>query len=258
MCKQVKLTKTIAEDLAKHKSKEFMELYFDFVAFFDDYFENQALEYIKSLEDYPELKVDLNKMSFIEKLVLKLKNFVLLWQKESDTEILEDLISIWEEYDWISITDEYALEYAEKHAAELITQINDTTEKSIKLIITDWITKGDSIKTIATNIKGKFADFSLYRSSLIAQMETWTAYYFWNDKQYDLYTEDLGVTGWKHSFTQWDSEVRDSHKQNEDDWWIPRNQDFSWTWSNTPPYDFWCRCYKKNSIMNPESGKLYK
>lgn len=256
MCKQIKLTKTIAEDLAKHKSKEFMELYFDFIAFFDEYFEDQALEYIKSLADYPALKISINKLSFIEKLSIKLKNFVLLWQYESNSEILEDLFSIWEDHAWISITDSYALEYAENHAAELMSQVNETTKKSVKLIITDWIKKGESIKTIATNIKEKFADFSLYRSSLIAQMETWTAYYIWSDKQYDLYSEDLGVTWWKHSYTQWDSEVRDSHKQNEDDWWIPRDQEFSWTGTDIPPYDFGCRCYKKMSIVNPKNWKL--
>lgn len=256
MKKQIKLVKTIAEDLAEHKSEDFMELYFDFVAFFDKYFEEQALEYIKSLDDYSELKVNLNKLSFIEKLVIKLKNFVLLWQNESNWIILDDLISIWESHDGISITDDFALEYAEKHAWELVTQINETTEKSINLIISNWIKKWLTIKEIATNIKDKFADFSLYRSSLIAQMETWTAYYIWNDKQYDLYEEDLWVTWFKHSFTQWDSEVRPSHKLNEADWWIPRNQKFSWTDSDTPPYDFGCRCYKKISIINLETGKL--
>lgn len=256
MCKQTKLIKTFAEDLAKHKSEDFMELYFDFIAFFDEYFEAQALEYIKSLEDYPELKINLNKMSFIEKLVVKLKNFALLWQKEANETILEDLIWIWENHSWIFITDEFALEYAEKHSAELITNINETTEKSINLIITNWIKKGESIKEIATNIKDKFADFSLYRSSLIAQMETWTAYYFWNEKQYDLFEKDLWVEGWHRSFTQWDSNVRDSHQKNADDWWIKRSEDFSWTWDNTPPYDFNCRCYKKTSILNPKTGEL--
>ncbi len=256
MCKQTKLIKTIAEDLATHESEDFMELYFDFVSFFDKYFEDQALEYIKSLKDYPIMKVNLNKLSFIEELALKLKNFVLLWQTEGNWVILEDLISIGESHDWISITDDFALEYAENHAGKLITQINETTEKSMNLIIANWISKGESIKTIASNIKDKFADFSLYRSSLIAQMETWTAYYIWNDKQHDLYEEDLWVTWYKHSYSQWDSEVRSSHLKNEEDWWILRNLKFSWTNSNTPPYEFWCRCYKKTSIINPETWKL--
>jgi len=76
MKKQIKKAKTIAEELATYKSEKFMELYFDMVEFFNDYFERQAIEYIKSLEIYPELK--LNKTTDLEKFTQKLSLIYLL------------------------------------------------------------------------------------------------------------------------------------------------------------------------------------
>lgn len=221
MKKQIKKAKTIAEELATYKSEKFMELYFDMIGFFNDYFEKQAIEYIKNLENYPELK--LNKTTDLEKFIEKLALVYLLWQAEGDDEIIQDLIKIWSSTDSITISNEYALEYAEKQAGLSFAMINETTSNTINAIITNWIKESQTIQDIATQIKEKFADFTLYRSTLIATMEVSLAYWEWQKKQYDEYSKKLWVVWYKRSVTQKDSNVRESHKSNEEAWWIRRD-----------------------------------
>lgn len=255
MKKQIKKAKTIAEELATYKSEKFMELYFDMVGFFNDYFEKQAIEYIKNLENYPELK--LNKTTDLEKFIEKLALVYLLWQAEGDDEIMQDLIKIWSSTDSITISNEYALEYAEKQAGLSFAMINETTSNTINAIITNWIKESQTIQDIATQIKEKFADFTLYRSTLIATMEVSLAYWEWQKKQYDEYSKKLWVVWYKRSVTQKDSNVRESHKSNEEAWWIRRDQVYPGTGTMNAPHWFMCRCHDVNSMVNPDTWMLY-
>jgi len=257
MNKQICLLKTVVDDLKATKSEKFMELYFDFIEFFNVYFKNQALDYIDSLANYPELK--LNKTSAEEDLQKRLKTIFSLWQEEWHINIVWDLIKSWNTdlTGLKTISNEYALEYADKHSWELLLQVNDTTQKAMTQIITDGIKDSNSIDVIAWQIKDKFANYTLYRSTLIATMEVAQAYSQWEKKQYDIWGSEFWVTGFKRSITQHDESVRESHKANELAWWISRNQVYPWTWTMNAPHWFMCRCHDINSLTNPDTGYLY-
>jgi hypothetical protein len=77
MKKQLKLIKKIVDDFEKVKSKEFMKLFYDFIKFFNKYFEDQANEYIKQLKDNNDIKKSSNP-KITEKLIEKLSAIILL------------------------------------------------------------------------------------------------------------------------------------------------------------------------------------
>ena len=56
MKKQIKLIKEIIDDFEKVKTKEFMNYFYDFMDFFNKYFEEQAIEYINELKDNKDIK----------------------------------------------------------------------------------------------------------------------------------------------------------------------------------------------------------
>lgn len=103
-------------------------------------------------------------------------------------------------------------------------------------------------------IDDKFLKYSTYRSILIALMEVWNAYEFESRKQHYEYTEYFGVTWYKRSKTQGDSNARKSHLINKMAWWISKNKLFPWTNIDHAPHWFNCRCYTDYSIVNPETG----
>lgn len=257
MKEQIKKAKSIAEDLASYRSEKYMELYFDIIEFFNNYFEKQAIEYIQSLENYPELKVDKTSDSDQEKFLEKLKNIYLLWQNEGDQDVIDDLARTWIKTSNITISNEYALEYAEKQAWNSMNMINETTRNTINWIINTWIKESQTIQEIAWQIKEKFADYTLYRSTLIATMEVSQAYGQWQKKQYDIYSEQLWVKWFKRSITQKDSNVRETHKTNEEAWWIARDQAYPGTGTINAPHWFICRCHDVNSMINPDTGMLH-
>lgn len=257
MKKQLIKTKSIAEQLSSFRSKEYMELYFEMIEFFNSYFDSQALEYIKSLDTYPNIKLNKSEEDFQE-FINKLLSIFFLWQVEANDKILTDLYRVWYWSEWYeTITNEFALEWAEEQAWKSMALINETTSNAINSIITEWIKNSNSLKEIASQIKEKFADYTIYRSTLIATQEIATAYSQWEKKQYDIYSEELWVTWFKRSVTQKDSNVRESHKHNEDEWWIPRDKVYPWTWTMNAPHWFLCRCHDVNSMTNPDTGLLY-
>jgi len=256
MKKQIKLVKKIIDDFEKVKSKEFMELFYDFISFFNDYFEKQAIKYIESLKDIPELQeIELKKEldeEETENLITKLSFIFLLWQNEIKLKSDLELENAWIELD-ILINNEYWLEYAKNRAWELIKWVDETTQKEISKIIEYWIKKWHNLKTIAKSIDDKFLKYSTYRSSLIAVMEVWNSYEVWYRKQHDEYTEHFWITWYKRSITQWDSNARESHIKNEEAWWILKTELFPGTKTDHAPHWFNCRCYTDYSIVNPES-----
>ncbi|MBT3726283.1 hypothetical protein HOG21_00865 [bacterium] len=56
MKKQIKLIKEIIDDFEKVKTKEFMNYFYEFMNFFNTYFEDQAIEYINGLKDNKDIK----------------------------------------------------------------------------------------------------------------------------------------------------------------------------------------------------------
>ncbi len=251
MKKQIKLVKKIIDDFEKVKSKEFMNYFYDFIDYFNKYFQNEAKKYIDELKDNKDIK-KANDPKINKELIEKLSAIVLLWQLEQEQKSKLELENIWLSLDiWIS--NEYQLEYAEKRAWEMISEIDETTREEIWKIIEYWISKWDTLGEIAKKIDDKFLKYSTYRSSLIAVMEVWNAYEYWSRKQHDEYTKNFGVTWYKRSITQWDSNARESHIENENAWWIAKNKLFPWTNTDHAPHWFNCRCYTDYSIVNPDS-----
>ena len=118
MKKQIKLIKEIIDDFEKVKTKEFMNYFYDFMDFFNKYFEDQAVEYIKELKDNKDIK-KAKDPKINEELIEKLSAIVLLWQLEQEQKSKLELENIWLSLDiWIS--NEYQLEYAKNRAWELI------------------------------------------------------------------------------------------------------------------------------------------
>ena len=251
MKKQYKLIKAIIDDFEKVKSKEFMEYFYDFIVFFDDYFQTEAIKYIESLDKYPIKKFSLNEEQLHE-LEKKLSFIYLLWQQEIKSKTDLELDNVWIKVD-IEISNEYWFEYAKSRAWELISEIDGTTQKELSVIIEYWIKNWNTLQEIANSIDKKFLNYSTYRSSLIAVMEVWNSYEYWARKQHDEYTEHFWITWYKRSKTQWDSSARASHVENEKAWWIPKNELFPWTNTDHAPHWFNCRCYTDYSIMNPET-----
>jgi hypothetical protein len=56
MKKQIKLIKEIIDDFEKVKTKEFMNYFYNFIDFFNSYFEDQAIKYIEELKDNKNIK----------------------------------------------------------------------------------------------------------------------------------------------------------------------------------------------------------
>ena len=251
MKKQIKLVKKIIDDFEKVKSKEFMEYFYDFIDYFNKYFESEAKKYIEELKDNKDIK-KVKDSKINKELIEKLSAIVLLWQLEQEQKSKLELENIWLSLDiWIS--NEYQLEYAEKRAWEMISEIDETTREEIWKIIEYWISNWDTLQEITKKIDDKFLKYSTYRSSLIAVMEVWNAYEYWSRKQHDEYTKNFWVTWYKRSITQWDSNARESHIENENAWWIAKNELFPWTQTDHAPHWFNCRCYTDYSIVNPES-----
>lgn len=256
MNKQAIILKTKIDELFENKSKEFIDFYIDFVSFFDEYFKRQAIEYIENLEKYPGL--GLLKIEFdLDDLESKFSEIYLLWMTEwlqtNNLELLK--VGAWIQLDLLS--NDFEINYAKENAGRLIQQIDTTTQKEIWIIISNWIENSLSISEIATNIQEKFANYSLYRSTLIANQEVSQAYETGKMQNFENNKKSLWVTGWKRSITQWDDTVRPSHLQNEMDGWIPADKVFSWTGTNIAPHGIWCRCYIQYSLVNPETGELY-
>lgn len=253
-----KLIKFKILQLQKTESKKYSEIFVEFVELFKKYFEKQALFYIASLDNLEILEKNDFEKDFLKKLEELLEKIYNLWVSENFEEFSKNLQSYWYEVpENIILDNKEAIEYAKNHAWELILWINQTTKNQIWDIISKWLEEKLSINEIALKIKEKFDNYSTYRASLIAQNETALAYSSASRKQNDSFTKKLWVEGWKRAVTQKDSNVRQSHLINESDWWIPKNQVYSWTWSDKAPFGIFCRCHDEYSLVNPETGLLY-
>lgn len=255
MNESIKILKAKINELYANRSQDFINLYLDFVSFFDDYFKKQAIDYIDSLAHYEQIK----KVEYSSEELQKLfEKTYLLWLNEWLSENKNDLLKIWVNApDLDLLSNEFEVQYAKENAWKLITGINTTTQKEIWSIISDWIEKWLNINEIALNIKDKFAKYSLYRSTLIANQEVAMTYETWKKKSFEAMAKNMLVTWYKRSVTQHDESVRESHKQNERDWRILANKVFSWTWTDTAPHWIWCRCNTERSLTNPDTWKLY-
>ena len=65
-----------------------------------------------------------------------------------------------------------AIDWAEKHGAQLVTQMDDETKQRLAKVISDGIENKRGIPGLTRDIRSEFADMSKYRSQLIAKTET--------------------------------------------------------------------------------------
>ena len=142
--------------------------------------------------------------------------------------------------------------YAKNRAAELMHAVTDTTKKEVRALFNEGWTNNWTQEEMARAIKEKFSNFSEYRAALIAQMETANAYEEGKLSQFRGFERQLGLTGWKRSQTQHDSVVRESHRANEAEGWIPSDQKFKATDTMRAPHGFRCRCVTSFSLFPPD------
>lgn len=159
---------------------------------------------------------------------------------------------------WVSLPNLRAQEYAKKHAAEAVTQINDTTRKEIARIVSDGVKSGSSYNDIAKAIKNKFKEFAVpmpqkhvsNRAVLVAVTELANAYCEGN-AQVGNYLQDNGVKMMKAWQTLEDDRVSDGCKENERVGWIPINKEFP-SGHMHPPRFPGCRCDFLQDILEED------
>lgn len=159
---------------------------------------------------------------------------------------------------WVSLPNLRAQEYAKKHAAEAVTQINDTTRKEIARIVSDGVKSGASYNDIAKAIKGKFEEFAVpmpqkhvsNRAVLVAVTELANAYCEGN-AQVGNYLQDNGVKMMKAWQTLEDDRVSDGCRENERVGWIPINKEFP-SGHMHPPRFPGCRCDFLQDILEED------
>lgn len=159
---------------------------------------------------------------------------------------------------WVSLPNLRAKEYAKKHAAEAVTQINDTTRKEIARIVSDGVKSGSSYNDIAKAIKDKFEEFAVpmpqkhvsNRAVLVAVTELANAYCEGN-AQVGNYLQDNGVKMMKAWQTLEDDRVSDGCKENERVGWIPINKEFP-SGHMHPPRFPGCRCDFLQDILEED------
>lgn len=159
---------------------------------------------------------------------------------------------------WVSLPNLRAQEYAKKHAAEAVTQINDTTRKEIARIVSDGVKSGASYNDIAKEIKNKFEEFAVpmpqkhvsNRAVLVAVTELANAYCEGN-AQVGNYLQENGVKMMKAWQTLEDDRVSDGCKENERVGWIPINKEFP-SGHMHPPRFPGCRCDFLQDILEED------
>lgn len=159
---------------------------------------------------------------------------------------------------WVSLPNLRARSYAKKHAAEAVTQINDTTRKEIARIVSDGVKSGASYNDIAKTIKSKFEEFAVpspqkhipNRAVLVAVTELANAYCEGNAQVGD-YLQSNGVKMMKAWQTLEDDRVSDGCKENEKAGWIPIDKEFP-SGHMHPPRFPGCRCDFMQEILDED------
>ena len=84
-----------------------------------------------------------------------------------------------------------AINYANKQAAQLVTDMDIETKKRLAKVIADSIDNKQGIPGLASNIRKEFDDMTKYRSELIAKTETHRALTQAGQER----MEAMGITG---------------------------------------------------------------
>ena len=129
-----------------------------------------------------------------------------------------------------------AINWAEKHGANLVKGMNEETKKRLAHTISQGIENKRGIPGLSRDIRKTFADMSKHRSELIARTETASAL---STASLDSMA-DMGIEG-KQWITAGDDLVSDECLGNEAEGVIPVGQMFSGG-VDAPPQHPDCRC----------------
>ena len=129
-----------------------------------------------------------------------------------------------------------AIDWAEKHAATLVTQMDEETKRRLAYTISQGIEQKRGVPGLARDIKGTFADMSRYRSQLIARTETANAL----SRASLTSMKDMDIDG-KEWVTSGDNRVSAECLGNEGEGVIPIDDAFS-SGVVAPPQHPACRC----------------
>jgi len=141
-----------------------------------------------------------------------------------------------------------AINFANKHAARLVKEIDTETRDRLAKTISDAIKEKRGVDGLARDIRNEFDDMGKVRSKLIARTETNTSL---SKGSFDR-AKDMGVTG-KSWLTVGDGKVRPSHQQNEAAGVIPIDEKFPSGDLHPPGVDgFNCRCVTVFSMLEEE------
>lgn len=144
-----------------------------------------------------------------------------------------------------------ATEYLNKHGAEMVSQINETTRSTIKKIVTDGIAQGKSYDNMAEEIQERFETFAEgrpqhhidSRAHHVAITETGNAFEHGNNLGAQQLKE-MGVQMEKKWVTVGDNKVSDGCATNEAEGWI--DIDANHNSGDQHPLRFpGCRCHEQ-------------
>lgn len=270
------LSKACACRIAKSENdirwKKFLKLFAQVQRLFQAFFREQADALTDAVAARYEPRyesVSVEKSGFLEgildlfaddpkfRLILE-KILVEIFDEWADDEYQEKIEEVRENIKGGELSENLALpsyeadNYAKSRAGELMHAVTDTTKKEVRALFNEGWTNNWTQEEMTRAIKEKFSNFSEYRAALIAQMETANAYEEGKLSQFRGFERQLGLTGWKRSQTQHDSVVRESHRANEAEGWIPSDQKFKATDTMRAPHGFRCRCVTSFSLFPPD------
>lgn len=137
----------------------------------------------------------------------------------------------------LDLVNERAVSFAQERAAELVTDIAETTRDQLRSLITSAIEDGAGSGDLATSIEDMFG-FSESRSDMIARTELAHAHTQGNIDAWQ--SSDVGVE-YKQSILGSEHDLDDECDGNADDGPIPMDEDFS-SGDDAPPFHPNCVC----------------
>jgi len=243
---------------------DLIELQEKYIKIIQKIFEKRYNEVLDYLEKDPEVKLNdslIDQSQFVEKITK-------LFEIDLDEEDITEMITMFAKWYWIwiiqmskimsaEVTTEAlfgldpaeSLVYAEEHAWELITRIDEYSRKRINNLISNGVEKWWGYNKLAKELRGDYA-FSAYRSRLIASNEIGTAYIEGKDAQFKEYKKEFGQTGWKNWISHRDDVTTANCLANDNQGWIEHDQLFQ-SWDEKPPRFPWCRCNITYRLFNP-------
>lgn len=140
---QLILTKEVLQtqkDMLDQRGKKFARLFRSYVKMWAAYFDRQVKDYIAFVENNPQMFVEIKKDAngeFDQENIDRLAELYMLGMEMQDADIQQQL-AIGLKMD---IKNKYALDYAKTRAGEMISQVNETTQKEIQAIIEQTYTE---------------------------------------------------------------------------------------------------------------------